>query len=283
MDTILDLDLDFFVWPVAHWRGRTGRLEDNECEYLASESEVRSFLEQRCHLRRNPRIPGQQFVEHRDAFTVWRRWLQDGKLHAPFGVMHVDAHADLGLGDGGWVYLVAELLAFPVDKRSEPRLGSDALNSSNYLAFAIANRWVRDLTYVFPTNPFPPRRVRTEASGTPSPEETIRKLYLATNPHHLEDQPPVEDLVHMHFQNNDWKTGLIELKQYRPEDTSALVVAKEAPAPLRAEPVVPFHLTPSGAFEFSAFTHIVVAQSPQFTPKSADKLLSVIADYFTPS
>jgi hypothetical protein len=56
---------------------------------VATETEVRNFLEQRCHLTRNSKIP--EFTEHRDAFRVWRSWLEEGKLSAPFAVVHVDA------------------------------------------------------------------------------------------------------------------------------------------------------------------------------------------------
>ncbi len=110
MQTILDLDLDFFVWPVAHWPEGTGRLPETEYAH-SSPDEVREFLESRCSLRRGKKILGHEMVEHQDAFSTWRRWLHAGVLSAPFNVIHVDAHVDLGLGDVGWVYLLSEVLA----------------------------------------------------------------------------------------------------------------------------------------------------------------------------
>jgi hypothetical protein len=46
-------------------------------------------------------------------------------IKAPFDMDHVDAHADHGLGDSSWVYLLTEILALPVGttRPAETRLG----------------------------------------------------------------------------------------------------------------------------------------------------------------
>src|SRR5438445_1688144 len=118
MDTVLDLDLDFFVWPIAHWRSGRKRRSEADCNYVASKEAVRGFLEQQCYLTTGSKLPGREVVEHPDAFRIWRQWLRDGRLSAPFRVIHVDAHADLGLGDPGWLYLTTDVLARPVARRS---------------------------------------------------------------------------------------------------------------------------------------------------------------------
>jgi len=256
MHTVLDLDLDFFVWPIAHWPESDGRLPAGDCEYLATDHEVRGFIEQRCHLNRVNKIPGKVFVEHEEAFRVWRCWITDGTLTSPFRVFHVDAHADLGLGDSGWVYLSTELLALPLHRRDKPRFASNGLSSSNYLAFAIANRWIYDLTYVFPTGP----STVSGQAGRSCPD----------------DLPP------MHFRDGDSKSGLIELKRYEPKDKNAVATGSAA-TPLDVEPTVPFNCIAAGEFQFSGFTHFVVAQSPRFTPPAAGKLLEIIREYLSPT
>jgi hypothetical protein len=45
MDWVLDLDLDFFVWPVKRDRPVRKRLPRNSWTHLATPSDVRSFLE----------------------------------------------------------------------------------------------------------------------------------------------------------------------------------------------------------------------------------------------
>jgi arginase family enzyme len=40
-------------------------------------------------------------VHHVEAYSTWREWIDKGVLHAPFTVIHVDAHSDLGSGGLG--------------------------------------------------------------------------------------------------------------------------------------------------------------------------------------
>jgi hypothetical protein len=93
MHTILDLDLDFFVWPPFRGRPEEARLPRCEWKRLASEDEVRSFLEKRCHLSREAPVMGYEAEQHQDAFNVWRQWVEDETIIAPFSVAHADAHS----------------------------------------------------------------------------------------------------------------------------------------------------------------------------------------------
>ncbi|SRR6266851_2115514 len=276
MQTVLDLDLDFFIWPITHWPEGTGRLSESECTHSSPE-QVREFLETRCSLKRGNNIPGHEMVEHRDAFSTWRRWLHAGVLSAPFNVIHVDAHADLGLGDGGWVYLLSELLALPVTQRNEPRFGTHGLNSGNYLAFAIANRWIGNLTYVFPYQK--PERREPATLNVFAGETFVQRVSPGGTV--SEENPRPTDLLHLLFRDRNARTGLIELRRYSPDSVKHIADGTLAPPkPMHVEPVVPFTYTPADCFRFGGFTHIIVAQSPQYTPASADQLLPIFRDYF---
>ena len=279
MQTVLDIDLDFFVWPIEHWPEGGGRLPDAEHEH-SSPDEVREFLETRCSLKREKNIPGHEMVEHQDVFSTWRRWLRTGVLSAPFNVIHVDAHADLGLGDGGWVYLLSEVLALPVAQRSEPRLGPHALNSGNFLAFAIANRWIGNLTYVFPYRA--PEAQEPFFINVFEGEKFLRRVSGGGTAN--DEEPRPSDLMAILFRGCNTRTGLIELGRYSPQTVKSLCswsLSEPKPTPIHVEPVVPFTYTPTNRFRFSGFTHLTLAQSPQFTPASADKLLSIFRDYFS--
>jgi UPF0489 domain len=243
MHVVLDLDLDFFVSPVAQYREGKGRLSKSYSS--ASIDGARRFLECCCHLNTSAPIPGRQFACHKDSFKTWRQWICDGILKPPFGVAHVDAHADLGMA--GWIYLVSDTLARPVRERSNPRFGKACLNSSNYLLFAVANRWIRQLTYVYPE-----ARGKT-SSGMPN------------------------DLFDKVFRNEDVTCGEIELKCYSRRAASGL--SPNEPE-ISVEPVVPFSCVQAAEFTTIGFTHMVVAQSRPYTPKSADQLLPVIREYF---
>jgi UPF0489 domain len=99
MDCVLDFDLGFFLSPIAHdsWGSpsATERLSSDRYRHTTSD-QVRTFLEQKCHLSRHSKILGREVVEHVDAFSTWRRWLEEKKLSEPFTIVHVDAHADMG-------------------------------------------------------------------------------------------------------------------------------------------------------------------------------------------
>jgi hypothetical protein len=275
MQTVLDLDLDFFVWPIEHMPEDTGRLPETEYKHSPPD-EVREFLEARCTLKRGKKIPGHEMVEHDEAFSTWRRWLRAGVLSAPFNVIHVDAHADLGLGDSGWVYLLSELLALPWSQRSEPRFEPRALNSGNYLAFAIANRWIGNLTYVFPYRK-PPERQDQVSIKVFEGEKFVRTLSLGTAVSEQPDPRPT-DLMHLLFRDRNARTGLIELRHLSPDTVTEEVWNLNPPVPIHVEPAVPFNYIASDRFKFEGFTHMTVAQSPQFTPSSADKLLPIFRD-----
>lgn len=69
-------------------------------------------------------------------------------LKPPFEVVHVDGHADLGMGDSSYVYLQEEWI-YESDKMKIPDQGGwHGLGSGNYLAFAIVNGWISSVTYV---------------------------------------------------------------------------------------------------------------------------------------
>jgi hypothetical protein len=262
MHTILDLDLDVFSSPTVHWPGKDCRPSDSHI--CASAEDVRHFLEQQCGLSRDSRIPGHEFCHHDEAFYTWRRWIEQRSLSPPFAIAHVDAHADMGEGDEGCVYLLSELLDLPVERRRDPRRASNALNAGNYLMFAVANRWVDRLTYVFPI------RHPWLANWNSSPSKDFQQDPRNGVP---------DDLMDMHFQ--DGSSRALELRHCTKE-TFERCVGRSGPLEpaIHIEPAVPFEFTPVPEFGFRGFTHIVVAHSPQYTAPSAYNLLPVIREYF---
>jgi hypothetical protein len=272
MHSVLDLDLDFFVWPIALDIEEDGQRLDPKEYFPNSEKQVRSFLEERCGLSTVHRIPGRFLVHHVDAFTVWREWLEEHILSNPFNVVHVDAHADLG---SGWQnesprFFETELLKLPVEQRSFPRFGVDAVNSGNYLVAAVANQWINQLTYVYPIDPNPPSpAVLRERERM----ERIQKLHEDGTDG---DYPP--DLPVYCFQDGDPNTRKLLLKEYPALGHSDV---KFDTTPIHFEPKVPFSWLEAEMFKYSGFTHMVIAQSPNYTPNTADPLLDIISEYVT--
>jgi hypothetical protein len=146
---VLDIDLDFFVDKVAYWRpAGSERLDGDEFTPWRLEDAM-NFLEH--HRGLMAKLPGFVVEHHGELFDRWRDAIQSGVQRPPLAVTHVDAHADLGLGAAGYIYLLATLLHRPLKERRYPQKGEEGLGDGNYLAFAIANRWLDELTYVFNT------------------------------------------------------------------------------------------------------------------------------------
>jgi hypothetical protein len=277
MHTILDLDLDFFVWPPFRRRPEEARLPRSEWEYVASEDEVRSFLEKRCHLSKQTPVPGSEAKQHQEAFNDWSRWIDNDKIIAPFSVVHADAHSDLG---SGWLnrscaFIEKELLAMPVEQRKHPRFGPEYLNSGNYLLGVIANRWISQLTYVYPA--YPIEAEPQQPGSPPRLDDNLREMarLLGSN-----QEPSVSDLPAWIFRNGDWKTQLIELKHDHTGHPLRLR-SYENNHPVHLEPPVPFNWVEDREFSHAGLTHIFLAHSPEYTPVEADNLVPIIGEYFS--
>jgi hypothetical protein len=147
MHRVLDIDLDFFVYPVVHWASDERPAAEEHSVWSAPDAV--EFLRDRCRLTEP--LPGFVTENHDDLFPIWRSAVELGILKPPFQVTHVDAHADLGLGDAGYVYLMTSLLFESPEDRAYPTPppGRTGVTEGNFLLYAIACRWINELTYVF--------------------------------------------------------------------------------------------------------------------------------------
>ena len=110
---------------------------------------VYEFVGNNCGLATSSKVPTIVVETHDHVFDVWKEQIRRGQIQAPFDVVHIDAHSDLGFGDLSSRYILGELLhSAPCDRQNPKRGGDGGLTEANYLAFAIACRWVRQLTYV---------------------------------------------------------------------------------------------------------------------------------------
>lgn len=239
---ILDLDLDFFLHDVAYWAGDSGRLD--AAEYPPWElSDAISFLEGRCLL--GDRLPGFVVENHGELFQLWRRSIERGLVEAPFHVTHVDAHADLGLGDAGYMHLMTDLLYRRPEDRDEPKEGSEGLNDGNYLAFAIACRWLSELIYVC-----------SDRGGN--------------------------DLMTYHLESFDPSASRIQLKAMKKPEIEKLWGLRMGDAQVDSfEPPIPFARLRWNEFQADVpFDFICFAHSPTYTPPEADAIFDEIRQRF---
>lgn len=146
---VLDLDLDFFLadcCPLAAMGERPELLGHEPWEI----EEVCRFLEEHCGLSKTAPTPGRLYETHDGSLQFWDEMLREGKLTAPFEVVHVDAHSDLGVGKPGPGFVLRNVLSLHPKKRADLARYYDAvqLDEANYLLFALAFRWVSKLENV---------------------------------------------------------------------------------------------------------------------------------------
>lgn len=247
---VLDIDMDFFLNKVA-LDVPFNKKRLSSTEYKAwGERKIRHYLQFNCGLSTNNPIKGKIVTEHREAFYFWRELINQSVLTCPFDVVHIDAHADMGLGDGAWAFIFEELLKMPVEERSyierfkRKQKKFEILDSGNYLLYAIACRWINTLTYV--THP------------------------LSDGYDYIKDV----------MKDCDDNSGYIQLKRFlKPIDFYEDIINQD----FICEPEVKFDIIKNYLVYLepvlSNFDFIVFSQSPSYTPKTADFIIDIVKDY----
>lgn len=257
---VLDIDLDFFLCDTAHYvDSADGRLSADEYPPWPLDAAV-AFLVDQCHLT-EPR-PGFVVEHHNELFYRWGEAMQAGRMTAPLEVVHVDAHADLGLGDASYAYVMGELAYEPIENRYEIMkarrpssrtemldLGNYALTDGNWLMFALACGWLSTLTYV--TNSC------AEASDGRRPGDLMSVLMQGFD-------MQADHLQVVGTRDKFWQYGRI-----RPQAID------------RRDPPVPF--TTNVWREYRAlepFDVVCLTRSPEYTPAEADPIFDAIVERF---
>jgi hypothetical protein len=160
-------------------------------------------MEAVCGLSTKRPIPGRVLRHHDEAFYCWRELIRRGVLTLPFLVTHVDAHSDLGMGEGTYVNIMGDLLHLPPEQRWTP--DRTEVTPGSYLAFAAACRWMSGIVFV----------------------------------QHPEQR---DDLPSELFRDHDASTGVLELKCCDPAEMKRRASYGGDPShapPLRLEPPIP--------------------------------------------
>jgi hypothetical protein len=240
---ILDIDLDFFLIDFPLKRYDDNRLDDNE--YSAwSPQQVEEFLEKKCYLSKENPIPGKFVIKHDEVLIDMVQRVQEGIWLAPFDVVHLDSHADLGFGDGAFLYIMSDLIKKPHKERALPFFsGNERLCEGNYLAYAIALRLIKKLTYV----------------------------------HHPDSR---DDIFRSYMKNFDFESKAIQLKKCNRSDLEKIDNIYNLQI-LGLEPEVEFEKNIGPEYQAdNGFDFIYLCQSPQYTPESSDKLIPIVRQYF---
>jgi hypothetical protein len=149
MQTVLSIDVDYFVRPKVT-APEPGTRPDDERHRVRELADVDCFLRNRCLIASERPVAGLSVPDHDAAFGAVQRWISTGALKTPFRLVHVDAHADLGLGDAGYAEIVEDiLLRHPEDRATNLR----EFGLGNWLAYAIANQWISEVMFLREPDP----------------------------------------------------------------------------------------------------------------------------------
>lgn len=249
---VLDIDLDYFLDAPVCERNHDSdeRVNDVLCiESVWSERRVRDFLENKLGLSKSKKIKGCILKGHDEALYYWEKLISNNKLVAPFSVVHIDSHPDLGFGGIGKCFVLTELLLYPLEYRF-PRFCKDyeldgryyKIDIGDYLLFGLGFRWFTDIVYC--ANP------NCDYGAIPD-EILMRKI-----PDGLEK--PTNFYIQLRCRDN--------------------VASVE-------EPRVPLLIIPTvEAVEFDGnFDFISIAQSPNYTPANADFIIDIFREYLDES
>jgi hypothetical protein len=257
---VLDLDLDFFLYRTDHYRDWADERADADEYPPWPLDDAIAFLTERCQL--DGRRPGFVVEHHNELFYRWGEAIEAGQMTKPLEVVHVDAHADLGMGDASYAYLMGELVFQPIGDRYETLkrrrppsrkemldLSNDALTDGNWLMFALACGWLSSLTYV--TNS------RVEASDGARPGDLMRVL----------------------MQDFDMQADRLQVVGTREE---AWRWAGGRPAAIgHRDPPVPFITNVWREYQASEpFDIVCLTRSPEYTPADADRIFDAIVERF---
>jgi len=258
---ILNLDLDFFLHETVY---HTEDSYNTRAEDLPpwDKLEVINFLENVLGLSKSKKIPGFIVESHHEVFNIWKKLYLQNNLNIPFNVIHIDAHADLGLGDSSWTYLLKNLLKFPWNQRISPKFGgNDGVSCGNYLSFAIANRWIKRLFFIVNEqwyDDIPPQLLTTESFYYWS-NTTVRR-----GNHDLEIQ--LRSIT---------ESGINKIlySQKKFHDVALDIFEPKVPLAIRTLESI------QNDFMSTEWQYIFLAKSPGYTPSTADYLIDEISEY----
>jgi hypothetical protein len=252
---ILDIDLDFFL-NNKHTNGSLTSLDRLEEENYRpwSYPMVKRFLEKKCCLVKTAKVPGKFFVRHGEVFHYLRQLQVENDFQLTFSIDHIDAHADLGLGDLSYKYIAEELLPKPVKDRAYLTSANklEAMHEGNFLIFLVACRWVKEIHYV-------------------------TKLKW------------INDLAWFNFRGFNTASGYIELKEFTKQQMKEIIngngggmrEAAQKITPVSIEPAVKYNAISYKQFKCKTVYDLAfLTQSPSFTPASSDQLIPIIESFF---
>lgn len=257
---VLDLDMDYFMEHIACILfSVSDRLdEDNYGDTVWSEERVRNFLENNLGLSKKNKIPGRVVVGHNESLFFWEELLEQGKLTDPFEVVHVDSHADLGLGCSSSDFLQSAFLTLPVETRRRIRDDDEGVGISigDYLLWAVAYKMISKITYC--------------ANPNGDKNDYVWDTLKDFKDDMIWDKP-ISNYIQLKYNSQMEWPKYNDSKEYKKK--YMLGAIKDPEVELKIIPTIE-DVKFQGDFDYA-----VIAQSPNYTPASADFILDIFREY----
>ena len=260
---VLDVDMDYFMTEIAHTPYSSMERLD-EGYYGGSvwpADKVRLFLEKNLGLSKEHKIPGRVVCGHNESLFFWEELIQSGKLIEPFDVIHVDSHADLGLGDPSGDFLQSMFLSLPIATRRRIRDYEfnnqiKGISIGDYLLWAIAYRMISSITYC--------------ANPNGDKNDYLWDTLKDFQEEYIWDKP-IKNYIQLKYNRE------MEMPKYNSSDNYKKRYLQGA----IKDPKVELLIIPSiEDVRFSGdFDYAVLAQSPNYTPESADFIMDIFREY----
>ena len=260
---VLDLDMDYFMTKIAE-TPFSCKKRLNEEDYRNSvwpADEVRQFLEQNLGLSKKQKRPGRIVNGHNEALFFWEELINHNKLLDPFDVIHVDSHADLGLGDASSSFLQSAFLTLSTDSRRKINTYEfcdkiKGISIGDYLLWAVAYKMISSITYC--ANP--------HGDKNDYVLDTLKDFHEE----YIYDKP-VRNYIQLKYNK------LMEMPDCNSSDTYKKKYLEGA----IKDPEVELLIIPTiEDVKFDGnFDYIVMAQSPNYTPANADFILDILREY----
>lgn len=253
---ILDIDMDYFLHEVPMYITADSKNRvDGEVYVPWTKESVISFIENNLGLSKQNKINGKIVEHHHEALYCWRDLINQLDIKIPFEVVHVDSHADLGLGFSSWVFILEKILGIDVEKRSDIEHYKDKFdeyklpNIGDYLLFALSFRWISKLTYV----------------SNPSETGDDYPIYIMKN---FDDN---SGKIQLPYNNKYPATDIFDGTKKRKEYLKSSILEPEVEFDIVKRPE---DVKYKGDFDFITF-----CISPNYTPESANFIIDIIKEY----
>lgn len=260
---VLDLDMDYFMRDIANtpFSVMTRLAEEEFGNLVWSKNEVINFLENNLGLSKNNKIPGRIITGHNEALFFWEELMLDGKLQEPFEVVHIDSHADLGLGCPSSSFLQNTILTMPVEERRKIKSYEfngeiEEINIGDYLLWGIAYKMFSKIIYC--ANPYGDKNDYCWDTLKDFKEELIWDV-------------PVSNYIQLKFNDRMQMPKYNDSVEYKKMYFEGAI--KDPEVELKIIPSIE-NVAFQGDFDFA-----VIAQSPNYTPASADFILDIFKEY----